>query len=48
MREWNTNGSFDRMFVGDVMRNPAIDWWNENKLYHKPEFVIGFFFFISE
>lgn len=27
------------MFVNDVMRNPAIDWWNDTRLYHTPEYV---------
>nr|XP_022341245.1 uncharacterized protein LOC111135449 [Crassostrea virginica] len=33
---WNSS---KKAFVNDVMRNPAIDLWNEKKLYHKPEYV---------
>nr|XP_022309062.1 uncharacterized protein LOC111114848 isoform X2 [Crassostrea virginica] len=34
---WNSS---DEPFMNDVMRNPAIDWWNEKKLYHEPEYNI--------
>ena len=33
---WNSS---KQVFVNDFMRNPAIDLWNEKKLYHKPEYV---------
>ncbi|XP_062570467.1 uncharacterized protein LOC134232505 [Saccostrea cucullata] len=38
---WNrkVTRKFGNMFTGFVMRSPAIDWWNQNKTYHKPEYV---------
>ncbi|XP_062571334.1 uncharacterized protein LOC134233389 [Saccostrea cucullata] len=38
---WNRNVTmkFGNMFTGFVMRSPAIDWWNRDKLFHKPEYV---------
>ncbi|XP_062571365.1 uncharacterized protein LOC134233415 [Saccostrea cucullata] len=30
---------FGNMFTGIDMRSPSIDWWNQDKPYHKPEYV---------
>lgn len=36
---WNATEKYKAMFVKDVMRNPAIDWWNDKLLYNTPEYV---------
>ncbi|XP_062571333.1 uncharacterized protein LOC134233388 [Saccostrea cucullata] len=40
--ETDTAGKFNGIFLDDIMRNPAIDWWNEGRLYHTPEYVTLF------
>uniref|UniRef100_A0A8W8J0Q5 Uncharacterized protein n=1 Tax=Magallana gigas TaxID=29159 RepID=A0A8W8J0Q5_MAGGI len=36
---WNATKRYKALFVNDVMRNPAIDWWKDKRLYHTPEYV---------
>nr|XP_022297103.1 uncharacterized protein LOC111106644 [Crassostrea virginica] len=35
---WNST-KYKRIFIDDVMRNPAIDGWKQKLPYHKPEYV---------
>ncbi|XP_061189760.1 uncharacterized protein LOC133197655 [Saccostrea echinata] len=37
--ETNSSGKFHGIFLENIMRNPAIDWWKDRRLYHIPEYV---------